>query len=228
MKSSTKITGCIFLLLSLIDVVSVFIGGNDIHLYVKPLLMPSLAASALCQLLPENNSRRTWLLLAGLCTHTTGDVLLNIDGYIYFALGMGAFMIGNWFYLSVLFSGIGGLKGWKELLCISAPVVLAPVIIGLFGVEWPFRTAVIMYAFTLMCMTASGVLWKIRGRQFASRIIWGGIVFMASDSLIAINIFSGIDFAFRDALVMQVYLLAEWLLVSGMVRYMVSSTDPTA
>ncbi len=171
MKSATKITGCIFLLLSLIDVVSVFIGGNDIHLYVKPLLMPSLAASALCQLLPENNSR-------------PGDVLLNIDGYIYFALGMGAFMIGNWFYLCVLFSGIGALKGWKELLCIAAPVVLAPVIIGLFGVEWPFRFAVIMYAFTLLVVTASGVLWKIRGRQFASRIIWGGIVFMASDSLI--------------------------------------------
>ena len=54
------------------------------------------------------------------------------------------------------------------------------------------------------------------------------MAFMASDSLIAINIFSGIDFAFRDALVMPVYLLAEWLLVSGMVRYMVSSTDPTA
>ena len=218
MKKSTKIAGAVFLLLSLVDVLSVFVGGNDIHLYVKPLLMPSLAAAALCQLLPENNCSLVWLLLAGLCFHTAGDVLLNIDGFLYFALGLGAFLIGHWFYLGVLLSGIGVLKGWKEILCLAVPLVLAPVIVGFFGVEWPFSAAVILYAFTLMVVAASGILWNLRGRQFASRIFWGGIIFIISDSLIALKSFAGIDFALRSALVMPTYLLAEWLLVSGMVR----------
>jgi uncharacterized membrane protein YhhN len=218
MKKSAKIAGAVFLLLSLVDVLSVFVGGNDIHLYVKPLLMPSLAAAALCQLLPGHNCRLTWLLVIGLCFHTAGDVLLNIDGFLYFALGLGAFLIGHWFYLGVLLSGIGVLKGWKEILCLAVPLVLAPVIVGFFGVEWPFSAAVILYAFTLMVVAASGILWNLRGRQFASRIFWGGIIFIISDSLIALKSFAGIDFALRSALVMPTYLLAEWLLVSGMVR----------
>lgn len=218
MKKSTKIAGAVFLLLSLVDVLSVFVGGNDIHLYVKPLLMPSLAAAALCQLLPGHNCRLTWLLVIGLCFHTAGDVLLNIDGFLYFALGLGAFLIGHWFYLGVLLSEIGALKGWKEILCLAVPLVLAPVIVGFFGVEWPFSAAVILYAFTLMVVAASGILWNLRGRQFASRIFWGGILFIISDSLIALKSFAGIDFALRSALVMPTYLLAEWLLVSGMVR----------
>ncbi len=226
MKTRTKIAGIVFLLLSLIDVLSIFIGGNNIHLYVKPLLMPSLAAAALCQLLPENSGRLTWLLLAGLCFHTAGDVLLNIDGFVYFAAGLGAFLVGHWFYLGVLLSGIGGLKGWKEILCLIIPIVLAPVIVAFFGVEWPFSIAVVIYAFTLMIVSASGILWNLRGKVFAWRIFWGGIIFIISDSLIALNAFAGIDFVLRDALVMPTYLFAEWLLVSGMVRERISGTHP--
>lgn len=225
MKTSAKIAGVVFLLLSLIDVLSVFIGGNNIHLYVKPLLMPSLATAALCQLLPENSGRLTCLLMAGLCFHTAGDVLLLFKGFTFFAAGLGAFLVGHWFYLAILFSGIGGLKGWKEVLCICVPLVLAPVIVGFFGVEWPFSAAVVIYAFTLMVVSASGILWKLRGRQFAWRIFWGGIIFIISDSLIALNAFAGIDFTLRNELIMPTYLFAEWLLVSGMVRGKLLTSD---
>ncbi len=218
MKTQTKIAGAVFLLLSLIDVLSIFIGGNNIHLYVKPLLMPSLATAALFQLLPENKGRMPILLAVGLAFHTAGDILLMLDGFTFFAAGLGAFLIGHFFYLAILLEGIGGLKGWKEILCLIVPLVLAPVIVSFFGVEWPFSAAVVVYAFTLMVVSASGILWNLRGKAFAWRIFWGGIIFIISDSLIALKAFAGIDFALRDSLVMPTYLFAEWLLVSGMVR----------
>jgi uncharacterized membrane protein YhhN len=218
MKKTTKIAGVVFLLLSLADVICLALGDETTPHFIKPFLMPSLAAAALCQLLPEHGGRQTWLLLTGLVFHTIGDILLMFEGFTCFAAGLGSFMIGHWFYLAVLLKGIGGLKGWKEILCLLVPMALAPVLVCLFGVEWPFSAVVAVYALTLMYVASSGVLWSLRDRAFASRIIIGGIIFIISDSLIAVNSFAGLDFPFRHALVMLTYVTAEWLLVSGMVR----------
>jgi uncharacterized membrane protein YhhN len=226
MKLQTKVFGIIFLLLSLADVVCLALGDESTPMYIKPFLMPSLAAAALGQLLPENKGRMPILLAIGLTFHTAGDILLMFDGFTCFAAGLGAFLIGHFFYLAILLAGMGGLKGWKEVLCLLTPMVLAPVIVGFFGVEWPFSAAVTVYAFTLMIVAASGVLWALRGKAFASRIIVGGIIFIVSDSLIAISSFAGIDFPFRHAMVMLTYVTAEWLLVSGMTRERISGTHP--
>ena len=226
MKTATKIAGIIFLLLSIADVVCLAVGDETTPMYIKPFLMPTLAAAALVQLLPENKGWMPILLAIGLAFHTTGDDLLMLNGFTFFAAGLGAFLIGHFFYLAILLSGMGGLKGWKEILCLVVPLVLAPVLVMLFGVEWPFSAVVTVYAFTLMIVAASGILWALRGRVFATRIIVGGIIFIISDSLIAIDSFAGIDFPFRHALVMLTYLTAEWLLVSGMVRERISGTRP--
>lgn len=226
MKTASKIAGIIFLLLSIADVVCLALGDETTPMYIKPFLMPTLAAAALVQLLPENKGWMPILLAIGLVFHTTGDDLLMLNGFTFFAAGLGAFLIGHFFYLAILLSGMGGLKGWKEILCLVVPLVLAPVLVMLFGVEWPFSAVVTVYAFTLMIVAASGILWALRGRAFATRIIVGGIIFIISDSLIAIDSFAGIDFPFRHALVMLTYLTAEWLLVSGMVRERISGTRP--
>ena len=226
MKLQTKVFGILFLLLSIADVVCLALGDETTPMYIKPFLMPTLAAAALVQLLPENKGRMPILLAIGLAFHTAGDILLMLDGFTFFAAGLGAFLIGHFFYLAILLEGIGGLKGWKEILCLIVPLVLAPVIVSFFGVEWPFSAAVTVYALTLMFVAACGVLWAIRGKAFATRIIVGGIIFIISDSLIAIDSFAGIDFPFRHALVMLTYVTAEWLLVSGMVRERISGTHP--
>ena len=48
--------------------------------------------------------------------------------------------------------------------------------------------------------------------------IAGALFFIVSDFLLALNVFNGIGFPFRHAVIMGTYLLAEWLLVSAMVR----------
>lgn len=215
----------VFLTLSLVDVLFLALGIEGVHSFIKPLLMPSLALAAMLQLLPEHRGKLTWLLLAGLCFHTAGDVLLMFDGrgFIFFAAGLGAFLVGHWLYLCVLMSGIGGLKGWKEFLCLLLPIVLAPVIVSFFGLDWLFSGVVAVYALTLLYLVSSGILWSLRGRAFAIRIILGGALFIISDSLLAVNAFAGVDFLFRHALVMLTYLAAEWFLVSGMVRNRLSA-----
>lgn len=220
MKNATKIAGLVFLAFCLLDIIFVATGHEELRYYSKPLLMPSLALAALLQLFPENKGVLSCLLLAGMLFHAAGDTLLLFDskGFVFFAAGLGAFMIGHWFYLLVLLHGIGGAGGWKGALCIAVPIVLAPVIVGFFGLDWPLSGVVTVYALTLLYLVSSGVLWSMRGRRFAVRVILGGAIFIVSDTLLALNAFAGTDFPTRHSLVMITYLTAEWLLVSAMVR----------
>ena len=89
---------------------------------------------------------------------------------------------------------------------------------GLFDAEGFMRYAIDLYAVTLLYEIATGIVWMLRGRPFGLRILLGAVFFLTSDALLALNVFKGIDFPLRHAAVMGTYLLAEWLLVSGMVR----------
>ena len=220
MKKSVRIAGIVFLVLSLLDVLPLLVGIEGIHSRVKPLLIPSLAVAALCALLPAFKGRKTVLLAVGLLLHTAGDILLIFDnkGFLFFALGLGAFLLGHICYLWVLLTGMGGLKGWKEALCCVLPLPLAIVLAGIFGAEGFMRYALVVYAFTLLFEIATGVLWMLRGRPMGIRILLGAVIFLISDALLALNAFADIDFPTRHGLVMATYLVAEWLLVSGMVR----------
>ena len=48
-----------------------------------------------------------------------------------------------------------------------------------------------------------------------------GILFV----LLALNVFNGVEFPLRHAVVMGTYLIAEWLLVSAMVRNRLQSGE---
>ena len=224
MKKSAKIAGIIFIILAVLDVAFIAAGVNSAHFYIKPLLIPALAAAALLSLLPEHKSRLVCLLAIGMLFHTMGDDFLLFDskGFIYFALGLASFLIGHIFYLLVLSNGIGKLKGWKELLTLALPLILAPCFAHLFGADKTMTVVLSVYAYALLAIIAVGVLWAIRKRPFACRIILGGIIFIISDSLIGINAFAGLDFPMRGMLIMATYLVAEWLLVSGMTRWLIS------
>ena len=226
MKKSVRIAGLLFLVISLVEVTSLALGNEAIHPWLKPLLIPSLAAAALLALLPDHKGRETTLLAIGLAFHTAGDILLLLDhlGFIWFALGLGAFLVGHFFYLAVLLSGLKGLRGWKEILCVVAPIVLTPFIVSLFHAEGAMRIVLCLYAATLMYLVSAGVLWLLRGRPLGWRIVCGGILFIASDALVGLNAFSGVDFPFRHALDIATYLAAEWLLVSGMVLYRIQTS----
>lgn len=230
MKASVRTAGILFLVFSLLDVVCLALGAEAVHPWVKPLLIPSLAATALLALGPGCKGRGSVLLFIGMAFHTAGDILLLLDhlGFIWFALGLGAFLVGHFFYLAVLLSGLGRLGNWKEVLCLVVPVLLAPFVVIPFHATGAMRIVLSVYAVTLMFLVSSGVLWLLRGRPLGWRIVCGALLFIVSDALIGLSAFAGLDFPLRHALDIATYIAAEWLLVSGMVLYLIqsSSSDP--
>lgn len=225
MKTSARIAGIVFVALSLIEVFFLVLRVETVHPVVKPLLIPSLAVAALCCLLPEQRGRNTMLLAVALALHTAGDVLLLLDsgGFIYFAAGLGCFLLGHVCYLVILLDGMGALRGWKEFLCLLVPPVIALVCVSFFEVDGALRVVLVIYALLLLYVTSSGALWLLRGRKMGWRILVGGLLFVTSDAVLALNAFNDVDFGLRHAVVMGTYLAAEWLIVSGIVRDRLSS-----
>ena len=137
MKKSARIAGFIFIALSLIDVIPLCFGVESIHPCVKPFLILSLLAAALLALLPEHKGRQTVLLAVGMALHATGDILLMFDskGFVWFAAGLGAFLLGHFCYIAVLLHKMGGLRGWYEIFTWVVPLLMVYPLLSFFEVE---------------------------------------------------------------------------------------------
>ena len=88
-----------------------------------------------------------------------------------------------------------------------------------FKVSAGLTTALAAYGYSLLAVSATGVIWAMRGRKLSWRIIVGGVVFLFSDIFVALNSLLDVDFFCRHAMVMFTYLVAEWFLVSTMARW---------
>jgi uncharacterized membrane protein YhhN len=224
MKKSTRIAGIIFLLLSLAEVISLAFHITGVNPILKPLLIPSLAVSALCALLPEHGGWKTSLLAVALALHTAGDILLLLDGSVFFVAGLGTFLLGHICYLVILFSGMGLFRDWKETILSLLPFALALMAVSLLDVKGALRVVITIYALALLFVPTAGGLWLLHGCKMGWRILTGGLLFVVSDTMLGLNVFNGIGFSLHHAIVMCTYLAAEWLLVSGMVHQRLHDT----
>lgn len=227
MKASTRYFGILFVLLSVLEIVTLSLGVTSIHPWIKPLLIPSLAAAALCALLPEHRDWQTAILAFGMLLHTAGDIMLLFTDLsrAWFEAGLRAFLVGNICYLAILIGLHNKLNGWKERLLWIIPLVIAPLILSCFEKTVISRVVLAVYTITLLYLVSSGGLWILRGRKFGWRILVGGLFFTASDVLLALNAFNGVEFPLHHAVVMGSYLIAEWLLVGAIVRDRLQSAE---
>ena len=192
---------------------------------VKPALLPLLCATSMAFLLGRdiNDYRPVGLLAAAQLFGCAGDVLLMPSSDILFLIGMGAFLIGHLFYMT-LFGGQSwkGLTAWQWGISIA---LMIPAVLGIVkatGIKgellWPIR----IYGFTLMMLIFSalaGVLRMPRG----SRCTWwilllGALLFTFSDSCIAMGMSGVMKFSLRHFVVMFTYLTAQTLLAVGGIR----------
>lgn len=217
MSRKVYIVGGVFLVLSVIEVFSLAIGTESLHAYIKPFLMPSLMVTAILALLPTACDRKTITNLAiALTMHTAGDILLLFPGVKFLMAGLTAFLIGHIFYIIILSKRFGKLSPSEALWFVAVPVIMLSNLITMpFDLPVKMRIAVSFYCAALLCITSSGILGVIRKYPYSWLILSGGLFFMGSDLMIALETFMGIDFPFRHPLIMFTYILAEILLAGG-------------
>lgn len=188
----------------------------------KPLIMISLGGYYLAAR-PTNSKP----ILGAIVFSFAGDVLLMLQAKdeLFFMLGLGSFLIAHVCYILAYMQHRNESEGLvlngPQKIRFAFPIVLAGT--GLITVLYPhlgdLKIPVILYAIVLIVMVLQGLF---RYGFTSSSSFWsvfvGAVIFMISDSLIAINKFlTAVPLA--GLAIMSTYMLAQFLLINGLLAH---------
>ena len=210
----------LFFLASIAELLAVSLGWKEVHMVAKASIMLGLIGYYMGAVAKRNGH-----FIRAMFFCWAGDVLLlkQADDEMFFILGLVAFLIGHLLYILAyreLRWADGGLR-MPQKIRVSFPVALAGT--GLIVVLLPtlggLMIPVIVYAFVLMGMVMAAFF---RYGRTSPDSFWfvaaGALLFMVSDSLLAINKFHT-PFEFASPLIMLTYILAQYLIVQGVLRH---------
>jgi len=210
----------IYLAFSLAYLIILLTGHERLDLFLKPILIPIIGFGAyFYRAFPSQN-----ILLAALTLSWLGDVtLLFTDlGEIYFILGLVFFLTAHIIYC-ILFNKQKRIrKKQNKPLFIFGSVLIAFYLIGMVSFLMPhlgeLEIPVSIYASVISIMllfALNGFLvWEKPGNQF---VFLGAIFFIISDSILALNKFYA-PIPKSSFFIMLTYLLAQYLIVVGILR----------
>jgi len=211
----------LFALVLLIDLVAVYLNDEPLQFITKPLLMPLLAIYLLLQTSSATSGLKAWIFLA-LFFSWVGDILLLFDerGPNFFLFGLSAFLVAQVFYI-VFFHNIRMREYIRGnalllLLVIVYYSILISVLSPYLGnMKLPVRIYGVVLSFMVM-LALHTTLGK--NKKAALWMTMGAILFVASDSTLAVNkFFSSFDYA--GLIVMLTYGLAQLFITEGAVKY---------
>ena len=212
-----NLTLSIFALVVTAELFSQIFGWSTIHMIVKPILMPALAAYFFFSV--EKKDKLAFLVIIALLLSWLGDVMLLFQDInpIYFMLGLVSFLLAHVTYILIFSKSSEGFKpkmftyATGFLLVMYGGLLLLLMWTGLGDLMIP----VIIYTSVIMIMGAMALFRKASG---ASVVLIGAMLFIASDSLLALNKFYQ-PFASAGFWVILTYILAQFLIVTGMINY---------
>ncbi len=188
----------IFAALATADAVLAAAGRDRQRWITKPLLVPVLM---------PGRGRATQRALA---LGWAGDIALLGSGDAAFQAGLVSFLASHLAWISALRRQPGGGR-LRANPGLAVPPLAAAVTVNayLWSRTGAHRVPVLLYSAALAAMT----LTALDQRSPAAGA--GGLLFLASDSLLALSKFGGIELPVGDALVMATYAAAQALLAAS-------------
>jgi uncharacterized membrane protein YhhN len=215
----------LYLIFLLVDLYAIYTGNESLRYFSKPLLMLLLVAYFIFSI-KTFSSLKKWMVLA-LLFSWTGDVLLMFESFNvnFFIFGLAAFLLAHIFYI-VLFDQIRVIEKFKQSLIPLLPIAVYYFLLisllqpNLGGMQKP----VSIYGLVISIMLSFAIdLWRLKDKTTSFLIIFGALLFITSDSLLAINKFYK-QFEYAGIAVMSTYGIAQLLITLGVTRY-ISSTS---
>jgi uncharacterized membrane protein YhhN len=215
-----KIALILFALATAGVLISSLVSIKILYMISKPMIMPALL---FYYLFSSEHAERSRPLFLAIVFSFVGDVLLMNDSY--FISGLVAFLLAHVMYIFAYRQyrsepTEGSLQGLQRLR-LAFPVILGGtgLIVILYPVLSDLRIPVIIYAFVLMLMVITAIFRMGRTNQKSFwTVLLGAILFMISDSLLAINKFLD-PFAYAGFWIMVFYCAAQYFIVRGLMNH---------
>ncbi|MCH6234102.1 lysoplasmalogenase [Cognataquiflexum rubidum] len=230
MKNKKMLWLYLFLFAGIIDIVFTANGENSTRIFTKPLILIALWGFFIFSSTTIKGTILRKSMSAALIFCWMGDVLLMFpDMFLY---GLGAFLMAHICYI------IGfkmaqtnpfaiGKVDFVRLLLINLPIYIAASFVyflinpGLGSIKVP--VVIYLIVIVLMVTTARERYGKTNAVSFWQVFI-GGAFFMVSDGVLAINRFYQ-SFPESGVIVMGTYIIAQFLIVKGILAHFQNDTN---
>lgn len=178
----------------------------------------------------KNCSSLKFLILGALFFSWLGDVLLLLDKQVkpLFIYGLIAFLIAHIFYIFYFWQ----IRKFNKIEKLPNPLIfvaIATYSLALFGFIAPNVKSLIVPVgiYALVISTMLGVsltAFDFKKYDFGKICVAGTLLFVASDSILAINRFVS-PFEFAPILVMLTYAIAQLLIAEGSLKNLRTKTN---
>ena len=217
--------GYIYLLIGIVDIVIVFLGDGHLKYFTRPLLMPLLIAFYVRG--SASLTRRDWLVILGLVFSWFGDLaLMSAAGdKILFLLGLVSFLIAHILYINAY---VRVHDRSAPMILRQKPWILIPLLVYLLclismivpTLPMDMKIPVAIYSLVIGTMVAFALNRYKRVSDGSFALVFGGaLLFMFSDSTIAVNtfLFHG-NFPMAGVFIMSAYIGGQYLIAKGMLK----------
>jgi uncharacterized membrane protein YhhN len=214
----TKAFTALYFLTGFQYILSQYYTGAIPDVLVKALIIPILMLILWTNMVRENRKMNI-IMFAALTFSWAGDIALEFtseNGNI-FILGLVFFLLAHIMYLVVFLTTPG-----KSSILSNRIYLLIPVLVFGFGLVYflyndlgDMRIPVILYAVVILLMLTGAInrIEKVNRKSYWL-VLAGAILFVISDSAIAVNKFS-MPFKASSIVIMTTYIIAQYLIVQG-------------
>lgn len=217
-KTETKFT-ILFVVLVIAELISGSIESFSAWRYVtKPSLLVALILYFYFNS-AELNPKTKILTLIALIFSLAGDVLLMFDDQlpVFFIAGLVAFLLAHVFYIVIFWS-----ERNSKINPFGFIVILAMYTIGLFYLLitnlGDLLIPVVFYVIVILMMAVTAFLRQKKVSKISFIFVFlGAILFVISDSILAVNKFY-LPIRFSNISIMLTYALAQYFIVLGLLK----------
>lgn len=228
MKNTEVVLAFIFWLLLIADCLLISSGYEEYRIYTKTLLVPVLLITIYVTSVETKHKRSKALANLAFFFCFLGDFfLLGDTNNTYFILGLIAFLLAHIFFV-VFFYRLKKFSDKYRLFLFAAATLVFGYIGFLLFLIWQgasrqsIQVPVIIYALILGAMLLTAVHTinnKSIKRLARNYFIPGALLFVASDSILAVNRFVA-SIQYGSIIVMITYAAAIFILNLGVVRFL--------
>ena len=213
MKKSKLVLG-IFALASVLHIVGISTGNENLRVITKPMIILSLMIYY--SLVVENENH---LYLAALFFCFLGDIFLIFNTELNFILGLISFLIAHMLFIVIV------VKLLKKSTTIQKLFSLLPFVILFSGLMYMLKDnldgmliPVIVYGLAISAFGAVTLLNYVTEKSATNLVLLGGaLFFILSDSTIAMGKFIQFETYF-PLLIMATYIVAQYLICRFMIQ----------
>lgn len=209
----SKIALFVFLTVSFLDIVGILLKIQVLIQIFKPLILLSLITLYALSVFKINKM----YVLALICSFL-GDVFLMFEGELYFIIGLISFLLAHLLFINIVIKEIKK-NTIKNIIIAAFPfvIVFSLLIFTLKNSLGEMLFPVIIYGLAIATFgTVSLINFREKKSMKSIFMLFGAIIFMLSDSVLAINKFY-VQVHVFEIIVMITYILAQYFIYRSMI-----------